>query len=266
LGRGDNRIAGFRSQTGGARRIMPLNPTGAQPTVAKSTKWDNSEMQSWEFGMPIITAICAGGAAYFGAYLRKKGENLATHEDLSSLVKQVEAVTQTTKTIEYAISNDVWDRQKRWEMKRDTLMAAVDALGRAREDLMKLIAAFKFAERKGPQFAEETTKNKIECANAFNDSIDQFDEKRHIAMLVCKKSTLEALAKSSKEIRLHGSALFKGKIGDVGGVALPVNECVVASLKAARVELGIEDAGEVYDPPFPWAPEMRRHAGNGDVV
>ena len=73
--------------------------------------------------MPIITAICAGGAAYFGAYLKKKGENLATHEDLNGLVKQVEAVTQTTKMIEYAISNDIWDRQKRWEMRRDTLMA-----------------------------------------------------------------------------------------------------------------------------------------------
>lgn len=52
--------------------------------------------------------------AYLGSYLKKKGENLATHEDIDKLVDQVRAVTQTTKEIEAKISNEVWDRQKRW--------------------------------------------------------------------------------------------------------------------------------------------------------
>ena len=33
-----------------------------------------------------LTALVAGGAAYLGSYLRKKGENFATHEDVDKLI------------------------------------------------------------------------------------------------------------------------------------------------------------------------------------
>ena len=55
--------------------------------------------------------------AYLGSYLKKKGENLATHEDIDKLLAQVTAVTQATKEIEAKISVDVWERQKKWEIK-----------------------------------------------------------------------------------------------------------------------------------------------------
>jgi hypothetical protein len=58
----------------------------------------------------LIAALFAGFGAYFGSYFRKKGENLATHEDISKLVDQVSAVTKATKEIEAKISSDVWDR------------------------------------------------------------------------------------------------------------------------------------------------------------
>ena len=56
-----------------------------------------------------VTTFLAGGAgAYVGSYLKKKGENLATREDISALVAQVATVTKTTKEIEAAISCDLW--------------------------------------------------------------------------------------------------------------------------------------------------------------
>jgi len=57
-----------------------------------------------------------------GSYLKKKGENLATHEDIDKLVDQVQAVTKATKEIETKISSDLWDRQKQWDV--ETLFAA----------------------------------------------------------------------------------------------------------------------------------------------
>lgn len=39
-----------------------------------------------------ITALMAGFGAYFGSYFKKKGENLATHEDIGKLVDQVRYV------------------------------------------------------------------------------------------------------------------------------------------------------------------------------
>jgi hypothetical protein len=81
------------------------------------------------FAWGLTTLIGAFIGSYLASYLRKKGENLATHEDLGKLVDQVRAVTTTTKEIEAKISTDVWDRQKRWEMKREVLFEATKRLG-----------------------------------------------------------------------------------------------------------------------------------------
>ena len=48
---------------------------------------------------PISAALSFVGGlagAYFGGYLKKKGENLPTHEDIKLLTQQVAAVTTTT--------------------------------------------------------------------------------------------------------------------------------------------------------------------------
>jgi hypothetical protein len=76
----------------------------------------------------LATLVSAFAGSYLAGYLKQKGENLATHEDIDKLVDQVAAVTTTTKKIEAEISSDVWDRQKRWELKRDTLLQAAARL------------------------------------------------------------------------------------------------------------------------------------------
>jgi hypothetical protein len=75
--------------------------------------------------LSLLTIIGAGISAYFGAYLKKKGENLATHEDINKVLVEVRATTQATKEIEAKISDEVWDRQKRWELKREVLFEAM---------------------------------------------------------------------------------------------------------------------------------------------
>ncbi len=57
--------------------------------------------------------ITPAAGAYLGAYLKKKGENLATHGDIDKLVKQVSAVTAATKQIEARIdrASRVHERQ-----------------------------------------------------------------------------------------------------------------------------------------------------------
>jgi hypothetical protein len=72
----------------------------------------------------LATAGASFAGSYFGAYFKKKGESLATHEDIDKVVDQVKAVTQTTKEIEAKISGEVWDRQKRWELKREVTFGA----------------------------------------------------------------------------------------------------------------------------------------------
>ena len=73
--------------------------------------------------LSLILALFIGG--FWKSYMAKKGENLATHEDIDKLVEQVSAVTKATKDIEAKISSEVWDRQRRWDLKRAVPTAIV---------------------------------------------------------------------------------------------------------------------------------------------
>lgn len=47
-------------------------------------------------GIPVFSFITGGVGAFIGSYLKKKGENLAIHEDIKKLVDQVKATTEAT--------------------------------------------------------------------------------------------------------------------------------------------------------------------------
>jgi hypothetical protein len=76
----------------------------------------------------ILPLIGAGIGAFFGAYLKKKGENLATHEDINKLVEQVTAVTKATKEIEERISDRVWLKQRRWELQHQVIFDILEKI------------------------------------------------------------------------------------------------------------------------------------------
>jgi uncharacterized protein YoxC len=96
----------------------------------------------WAFVLSqLIWAVVAGWAIYYGAYLKKKGENLATHEDIAKLKEQVQVITTTTKEIETKISDEAWNRQKRWELKREVLFDTVKSLADLWDALIALNAS-----------------------------------------------------------------------------------------------------------------------------
>src|SRR5258708_5441631 len=95
------------------------------------------------WALALIPFLSAGGGAYFGSYLKKKGENLATHEDINRLVDQVSAVTKATKEIETKISNEVWERQTRWEVQKAAVLETLRDLASSDGLLWKMVWTFK---------------------------------------------------------------------------------------------------------------------------
>jgi hypothetical protein len=88
----------------------------------------------------LLPLIRSGIGTFLVSYLKKKGENLATHEDIKMLVDQMAAVTQATKQIEASIADDLWGKQKRWELQRDVLLAALDQIAKLQGETNKLTA------------------------------------------------------------------------------------------------------------------------------
>jgi hypothetical protein len=78
---------------------------------------------------------------YLDGYSRRKGENRAMQENIKTLVSQTATLTETTENIKAKISDDVWDRQKQWEMRRDAALEAVRAMKELELELVGLRSA-----------------------------------------------------------------------------------------------------------------------------
>jgi adenosyl cobinamide kinase/adenosyl cobinamide phosphate guanylyltransferase len=194
------------------------------------------------YGFVIAALGVFGGwlGAFVGSYMKRKGENLATHEDLDKLVKQMEATTNATKAIEARISNEVWDRQKHWELKRDALVAALQGLERSDVALMEMTIAFKNAVETG-EHSESTQRFKREKVAAWNDAINGYDDRLVVANLVCSRVMTDSLRAAGKGIRSGASRLFKGMASDYSEMGRDVHRAMKEAFDLARRELGLSE-------------------------
>src|ERR1035441_10406166 len=123
------------------------------------------------FYWPILMVIGSSAGGYFGAYLKTKAANLATHEDIDKLVDQVAAVTTTAKKIEAEIASGLWDRQKRWEMKRDVLFSAAKVVAEVDNSLLSLATVFRFKENQ-----EELSAERLKTSKRWMDATTNYDQ------------------------------------------------------------------------------------------
>ena len=55
----------------------------------------------------VVSLIAAGGGAFLGAYLKSKGEHLATKEDFDDLLQQIKVQTKATEEIKADVQRDL---------------------------------------------------------------------------------------------------------------------------------------------------------------
>jgi hypothetical protein len=71
----------------------------------------------------MFTAVGAGIGAFLGSYLKQKGENLASKEDLAIAVEQLRATTTTVEGIKTQLAERTWVSQERWKMRSELYVA-----------------------------------------------------------------------------------------------------------------------------------------------
>ena len=186
----------------------------------------------------VATLIASGLGAYFGSYLKKKGENLATREDVERLTAQVEEVKAT-------ISDRVWNRQRQWEMKRDALYAAVDALARAHNALVELAAGYVTlrkteADGASREIVSDWMKKVATLTNDWRSLMANYDGRRQVASLVCSMEMVGALNRVSTELRSDFQKLANGTATYDDCIPSLHREMTAAYL-LARSEIGVID-------------------------
>jgi hypothetical protein len=189
----------------------------------------------------LVTLIAAFIGSFLPGYLKRKGENLATREDIDMLIDQVRAVTQATKEIETSLSDRSWNRQRLWEMKRDAIAAAIQAMDAADDALMELGIAYQLLKSGGP-VSQELFKQEKQVE--WKGAIDTFDKKRAIVELVCTSGVHDALRAVSKAIRSNASKLFKKIISSYDEMGTEIQKARMDAYAAARTELGISEERE----------------------
>jgi hypothetical protein len=137
----------------------------------------------------LLAVLGSFFGAYFGAYGKKKGENLATHEDIDKLVDQVKAVTKATKEIETKISDEVWDKQKRWQLKKEVLFEAARRLAEVDDALLAYSVTLKVDQKPDDLgWVASTHERRVRWSKA----AAAFDETRLFVSIVCGNDTRKA--------------------------------------------------------------------------
>jgi hypothetical protein len=80
--------------------------------------------------------------SFLPSYMREKGKNLATKEDIQELATQTGKLTQTAKEIEARISIGAWSKQQRWDLQKTALLDSLKDLATAETFLVRLVQTF----------------------------------------------------------------------------------------------------------------------------
>ncbi len=207
-----------------------------------------------------LTALASGAGAYFGSYLKKKGENLATHEDIDKLLAQVSAVTKTTKEIEAKISDDVWSRQKRWEMKREVAFEAAKKVAQVTDKLSSLFAVCQTDSASQNAGTPERLKKRSEVMTKYTDAANDLDGVSSLVGLVFGQEVRRTVLNFAMTTRNVAQDMLNGK-PDAFTAATKLfvqqTETITATM---RKEMGIEpEPSAKPSPPTALPTEAHHH-------
>jgi hypothetical protein len=191
----------------------------------------------------IVWALSVLVGAFIGSflsgYLNQKGQNLATHEDINKLLDQVRAVTKTTKEIEAKISDEVWDRQKRWELKRDLLIDMVKKVTSLQEALLRLYGVGLTNEvSSDPENLQQKLEATYKSTARFNLALAEYNQGKLVVDLVCGIKVKGALLYYEKMATETGQAIMGG---DLAAFARTSAELLIKErsiVNAVRDEIG----------------------------
>jgi len=194
----------------------------------------------WAFVLSqLIWAVMAGWAIYLSGYLKTKGENLATHEDIEKLKEQVRVITTTTKEIETKISDEAWSRQKRWELKREVLFEASKRLAQVYDALLRLSVTESHQNLNDVHSVATCG----EAREKWIQAVAACDMANALVALVCDKETYQVLSRFRMACTDVSAKLVKGADREIYGKSYEEITLRLSEANAAmRKELGIDDA------------------------
>jgi len=201
--------------------------------------------------MLVLYLLMLAAGVYFKSYFDKKGANLATKEDFRELKMQTAELRQATKEIEAKVDDQMWNKQRQWEMKKEAVFAIMQSLSLANNALFEYATASFPAEIERDEFTRDHMKKKHD---QLVSALDDLEHKRAMGLLVCSMTFTEMVDeirrkmwKWIREIERDDAAYQK-----VSEQLMPL---INAAFYYGRVELGTHttsQSSESSAAPAPW--------------
>jgi hypothetical protein len=180
----------------------------------------------------INTALLLIGGLGFGEYLKKRAESLATRKDIEDLTRKVEV-------IKAEISDAMWNRQKRWELKREVLFEVVKRVAEVDQALGRLNAAVHVEQESGAAVAPFL----LEAITAMNQASADLNAAAQLVATVCGDETYTALRKLKDTESIISLGLMERKDATIYKSSQHEFKARLEAVRAAiRKELGIDNA------------------------
>jgi hypothetical protein len=186
----------------------------------------------------LLPLIGSGIGTFLVSYLKKKGENLATHEDIKMLVGQMAAVTQATKQIEASIADDFWGKQKRWELQRDVLLAALDHIANFQGETNKLTAMASVGRNQDPQKRAEVEEAMRSIARGLVEQTPRLMAMSYRVALVSVSTLQQSFTRIQKMLFFAQEQINQRNVEAAITLGTEVEGVTYEILAAIRAELG----------------------------
>jgi hypothetical protein len=184
----------------------------------------------------FLTVTGSGVAAYSGAYFKKRGEDQAITDGFAEVLRQTRETTEATKAIEAKITDKIWDRQKRWELRQDLLFEATREITRVRRSLLELWQLQVESKRATVGGNSPLVQKRDELRANFIKAEDKFDEFVLVAEVICAQPVRAALNTFSAEV--HELAYEQEMSTDRLGA---LEDKWLSAIAAIRKELAIDN-------------------------
>ncbi len=189
----------------------------------------------------LLNAAIVGVGIYLAAYLKKKAQNLATREEFKELENQTAVLTRTTARIEADINGELWDRQKRWEVKREICFDAGKRVVQFENALGNLHSTYTtVSQSKETQGSSSWVELSNEANAKWFKAKSEFDEARLFVDVICGEEMRNAFESYGK---LTTKIAYKISRGDteIWSKSLPELVKGMSDVREAiRNELGIK--------------------------
>jgi len=192
-------------------------------------------MEQWIlWALSILVALFTG--SFLKSYMSKKGENLATHEDIQELVEQVQAVTTATKEIEAKISIDVWERQRKWDLKRETVFESLKELAVVENTLASLI---RYHRRASKEFLIDSPELRLKSVEDFTAAQLSFKKASILTGVVCGPEIRTQFLHLVPKMNRVGHFAMEGTTDKAWSELVNVGIAVGELLRLIRNDLGM---------------------------